>query len=491
MALTKIGKEGITGIDNSSNATAITIDSSENVAMAGTLDVTGDLTVDTSTLKVDSSNNRVGINTTSSVRDLQIGDNSRSASVLSLQTNSSGNGSIYFGDNTTTNAEYGGMIRYSHSDNAMQFWTSSTESARIDSSGNVGIGVVPSNWTDFSSLDIKGASFAGLSPQGAFVFSNVYYDGSYRYQTSSVPASYYSTGSGTHKWFIAPSGTADNVISSTQAATIDASGNLLVGTTDTNVLANRGFAAKPQGSNNVRVDIGSNYQAMLLSTQNDGDIVGFYKDSTGVGSIGVYTDRIYLSTANRGIALDESGANLLPVNGTGINNDATLNLGASSVRWQDLYLSGGVYLGGTGSSNLLNDYEEGTWSPTLIGSTSGEASYNARDGHYIKVGEMVTIFFHMTCSSVTALSGNVEVGNLPFNVSNALAGTGVQAGCAVGFFTGLSSTVSFMSATPQGNTSRVPIRVIGGTGTTAITTLTPSYLSNNFGFRFTCSYIAA
>ena len=98
--------------------------------LSGTLDVTGDLTVDTSTLKVDSANNRVGINTTGSVRDLQIGDNSRSASILSLQTSSSGNGSIYFGDNTTTNAEYGGMIRYSHSDNAMLFWTSSTERMR-------------------------------------------------------------------------------------------------------------------------------------------------------------------------------------------------------------------------------------------------------------------------------------------------------------------------------------------------------------------------
>jgi hypothetical protein len=36
-----------------------------------------------------------------------------------------------------------------------------------------------------------------------------------------------------------------------------------------------------------------------------------------------------------------------------------------SARFKDLYLSGGVYLGGTGSANKLDDYEEGTWTPVL------------------------------------------------------------------------------------------------------------------------------
>ena len=48
MALTKVGKEGITGISNASDATAITIDSSENVSFAGDIKKTGDLTLDVS-----------------------------------------------------------------------------------------------------------------------------------------------------------------------------------------------------------------------------------------------------------------------------------------------------------------------------------------------------------------------------------------------------------------------------------------------------------
>jgi hypothetical protein len=40
-------------------------------------------------------------------------------------------------------------------------------------------------------------------------------------------------------------------------------------------------------------------------------------------------------------------------------SDASLDLGAAGVRFKNLYLSGGVYLGGTGSANYLDDYEEG------------------------------------------------------------------------------------------------------------------------------------
>jgi hypothetical protein len=290
--------------------------------------------------------------------------------------------------------------------------------------------------------------------------------------------------------------------SAVEAMRIDSSGNLLVGTTDMSPYDNTsgaGISLRSSGAIYNAMDGGT--PLVLNRMTNDGDIiqlrqggskVGLLKSRSGVVSTFIMDQR---TTGNGGVGITGTGNTNTPAilptdeNGTVVDNNA--NIGDPSQRFKDLYLSGGVYLGGTGSANKLEDYEEGTWAPTLIGSTSGEASYNARDGHYIKVGEMVTIFFHMTCSSVTALSGNVEVGNLPFNVNNALTGTGVQAGCAVGFFTGLSSTISFMSATPQGNTSKVPIRVIGGTGTTAITTLTPSYLSQNFGFRFTCSYIAS
>jgi hypothetical protein len=50
--------------------------------------------------------------------------------------------------------------------------------------------------------------------------------------------------------------------------------------------------------------------------------------------------------------------------------DGATNLGIASKRFDDLFLSGGVYLGGTGAANLLEDYETGTWTPVLSKSTT-------------------------------------------------------------------------------------------------------------------------
>ena len=98
------------------------------------------LTVDTNTLSVDATNNKVGIGTTAPKRMLQVGDNSQAIAALSLQTTTTGLSRLYMGDNDSTSAEYAGMISYAHSDDSMQIFTGSSERMRINSSGDVNIG---------------------------------------------------------------------------------------------------------------------------------------------------------------------------------------------------------------------------------------------------------------------------------------------------------------------------------------------------------------
>ena len=59
----------------------------------------------------------------------------------------------------------------------------------------------------------------------------------------------------------------------------------------------------------------------------------------------------------------------------------------------DLTLSGGVYLGGTGSANYLSDYEEGTWTPVIADANTGGnvGSATVSYANYTKVGNKVTV----------------------------------------------------------------------------------------------------
>jgi hypothetical protein len=110
--------------------------------------------------------------------------------------------------------------------------TGGTEVARFDSAGNLGLGVTPSAWNVGKAIEVGsvGNSVWGPSSSQISILQNAYYNGAFKY-ASTAAASYYQQVSGIHAWYNAPSGTAGNTISFTQAMTLDASGNLIVGGT--------------------------------------------------------------------------------------------------------------------------------------------------------------------------------------------------------------------------------------------------------------------
>jgi hypothetical protein len=107
----------------------------------------------------------------------------------------------------------------------------------LDSSGNLGLGVTPSAWqSPFVAFQIStgGAALTGRTDGAQINLSSNWRFGSgTNLYINNGFASRYAQESGGHYWYTAPSGTAGNAISFTQAMTLDASGNFSVGTTTT------------------------------------------------------------------------------------------------------------------------------------------------------------------------------------------------------------------------------------------------------------------
>jgi hypothetical protein len=126
-------------------------------------------------------------------------------------------------------------------------------------------------------------------------------------------------------------------------------------------------------------------------------------------------------------------------------NDNAYEIGGSGNRVQNLWMAGGIYLGGTGSGNYLDHYEEGTWNPILRGGSNDASGYSIQDGHYVKVGAMLTVTFAIAITGKGSMSGDLFVRNIPFDVQNELTGTSIEASGICGYWKHVSPNSSTLT----------------------------------------------
>jgi hypothetical protein len=131
----------------------------------------------------------------------------------------------------------------------------------------------------------------------------------------------------------------------------------------------------------------------------------------------------------------------LPTNTGTVMTSASDTFSGGLTLGGDLTLdSNGIYLGGTGAANYLDDYETGTWTPGFSGATIVPDNTT---GKYTKIGNLVYILYYTADAAISGASGAAKITNLPFaslhggtesyGLVHYIHGTAIDGGCRGGY----------------------------------------------------------
>ena len=228
--------------------------------------------------------------------------------------------------------------------------------------------------------------------------------------------------------------TADINATVEEAMRIDSSGNVLIGTTETDIgftESGAGCMLAPEGTLQLARDSANELLYLNKLGGNAGDIIRLSTDGNEIGVLGVRANYLKAGSGDTQL-LFNSGSDAITPEGSTADRNGFISLGRDVSRFKDLYLSGGAYLGGTAAANKLDDYEEGTFTGAVADASSGgNESSSTLNGTYVKVGAVVYVQFNVSNISTTGMTtGNdVFITGLPF-ASKSVSGTAKYTGTA-------------------------------------------------------------
>jgi hypothetical protein len=413
------------------------------------------VTIDDSTFSVDMANNRVGIGTTTPKSDLNI-HSSTVGSRIQLTNTTTGNAAAGDGLAVETSGNNGYLWNYENG--ALQFGTFNTTRLTILGDGKVGIGTtapVTPLTVRAATADVRTETTGDLTSTGQAYFSI-----------------YGSNGNSGYVGFGGAASTLDVVnrlngpvrfhANNAEAARITSTGNLAIGRTDAP----------------VPITIKNNAAANTNTSDNVANQVRLWDATDAVYGFGVSTGSLNIS-ANQG----STGEISFWTGGTDSvapANRLTIPSGSAGIRFPATPAL-------SSNANTLDDYREGTWTPTLVyysrNLVGGVAenifrnfpaiTYGTQSGRYTKIGSLVYVNFAFATNAVTLPAGHaanwyVAIANLPFAADN-------HNSLSVGYVTGwtTSSPYAGYTVTSQPTTGTADV----GKGLMYLLSSTYTYLS--------------
>lgn len=179
------------------------------------------------------------------------------------------------------------------------------------------------------------------------------------------------------------------------------------------------------------------------------------------------------------LSFQVAGANVAYMNSTGLQMTGGQIIAGSNTLLNAsglIYANAGIAFLATqvasADANTLDDYEEGTWTPTLVGnSTAGTYTFSTSNANYTKIGRQVTVNAYLVFGTASGGSGIAKFGGLPFTKANNvltpgnLIASGLDFGAgtislAINSFT-LSPSTEFYISESKDNASEVSFDISG------------------------------
>lgn len=381
------------------------INTTGNVNVGGQLNLTGNFTVDTNVLFIDTTNNRVGINTSAPSAPLHVNgtaligatgtqENSgyqlevRAGGNATLKIQSGSSSTSYLGFGTQSNG-LSNNISVSNNNDLWVVTVAGSQRVYIDSNGNVGLSQnSPQGKLDIATATGESIVFdsAGASQQprinlnraGGSDYSLVNSLGEYKIFQNTTEI--YRYASNAHTW---SSNTVSNIVR------FGSNGNVGIGNID------------PQRKLVVSDGTNSGFEFYPNDSGGGNTLNSYRRNTSSFVDLTLTFDELILARAAGEVARFNTGGDLAFIDGGGIDFSAVA--------------------GGSSTNSIFDDYEEGTWIPQIFDANTGgnQGTATIAQGYYIKVGHTVHCTYRLSGMNFTGMTNSaaLRIRNWPYQPS--------------------------------------------------------------------------